>query len=290
MTLWQNFIHPISINEALQALKSAPGIALPIAGGTDLMLDLRQGNHPPVHTLVDLTSIPEMRMLEIRGDELYIGAATSLSEIARSPLVVEHAQALSEACDLIGGLQVRNVATLGGNVAHALPAADGTIALIALDAQALVADLETRRRVPLADLFIGPGKSALMTGQELLVAFYLPLRHTGQASAFRRVMRAQGVALPILNLAIWLERANDRIVDARLAVGPSGRVPRRIFAAEEALYGKHFFPKLYEHALAGLMGEVHFRNSPHRASAEYRDHLAGVLLRDSLQAAWQRAA
>ena len=102
-------------------------------------------------------------------------------------------------------------------------------------------------------------------------------------------MRAQGVALPILNLAIWLERANDIILDARLAVGPSGQVPRRISAAEEALYGQPFSTNLYKHALAGLLGEVHFRNSPHRASTGYRVHLAGVLLRDSLQAAWQRA-
>ena len=112
---------------------------MPIAGGTDLLLDLKQGRHAPVHTLIDLTFVPEMTVLELRGDELYIGAAVPVNRVALDPLTGTHAQALVEACDLIAGPQVRNVATLGGNVAHALPAADGTIALTALDAQAEVA-------------------------------------------------------------------------------------------------------------------------------------------------------
>ncbi len=112
---------------------------MPIAGGTDLLLDLKQGRHAPVHTLIDLTFVSEMSLLELRGDDLYIGAAVSVNRVALDPLVGTHAQALVEACNLIAGPQVRNTATLGGNVAHALPAADGTIALTALNAQAEVA-------------------------------------------------------------------------------------------------------------------------------------------------------
>lgn len=287
MAYWQNYLRPNSLREALEALVSAPGPALPIAGGTDLMLDLQQGNHPPVHTLVDLTFIPEMKLLEIRDGELFIGAGVPLSQIAASPLVAEHAQALTEACGLVGGPQVRNVATLGGNVAHALPAADGTIALTALGAQVSVADLETVRRVPLADLFLGPGKSALRPGQ-LITGFHLSLRRPGQASAFRRVMRIQGIALPILNLAVWLERDDDRISDARLAVGPSGPTPRRLAAPEAALRGRVFDAACIEVALEALLGEAHFRTSPHRANAEYRRQVVGALLHDGLHAAWSR--
>ncbi len=289
MAHWQNYLRPTSLQEALQALASAPGPALPIAGGTDLMLDLQQGRHPPVHTLVDLTFIPEMKLLEIRERELFIGAALPLSQIAASPLVAEHAQALTEACSLIGGPQVRNVATLGGNVAHALPAADGTIALTALGAHVSVADLDVVRRVPLTDLFLGPGKSALRPGQ-LITAFHLPLRRAGQASAFRRVMRIQGIALPILNLAVWLERVGDRIADARLAVGPSGPTPRRLTATESALRGRKFEDALIEQALETLLAEAHFRSSPHRAGAEYRRSVVEALLRDGLQMAWRRAS
>src|SRR5512134_1169774 len=139
MNLWQNYIRPKTLSEAMDAFATAPRPLLPIAGGTDLLLDLEQGRHSPVQTLVDVTSIAEMNLLEPRGDELFIGASVPVNRIVLNPMAVAHAQALVEACDLIAGPQVRNVATLGGNVAHALPAADGTIALLALDAQAEIA-------------------------------------------------------------------------------------------------------------------------------------------------------
>jgi CO/xanthine dehydrogenase FAD-binding subunit len=289
MNLWQHYLLPGNVIEALQGLASAPGPACLIAGGTDLMLELQQGHFGPVDTLVDITSIPEMTALEMRAGELYIGAAVPLSCIANSSLVEEHARALVEACDLIGGPQVRNVATLGGNVAHALPAADGTIALMALGAQAEIADLEKRRRVPLSDLFAGPGQSTLKPGREILVGFYLPLRTPQQGSAFKRVMRAQGIALPILNLSIWLECQTERIADVRVAVGPSGPTPRRIIPVEESLRGQTMNPAACSGALNILLENVHFRTSPYRASTEYRQQLVEGLLQDALSLAWQRA-
>jgi CO/xanthine dehydrogenase FAD-binding subunit len=289
MDLWQHYFCPETVNEALQALSSAPGPACPIAGGTDLMLDLQQGRHAPVHTLVDITSIPELASLEIRQQELFIGAAVPLGRIASSAMVRQHALALVEACNLIGGPQVRNMATLGGNVAHALPAADGTIALMALEAQAEIADLKRRRRVSLADLFLGPGQSSLKTGQEILVGFTISLCSPHQGSAFKRIMRAQGIALPILNLSIWLERQQDRIAAVRVAVGPSGPTPRRIIPVEDSLCGQDLNPATCFHALEVLLNGVHFRTSPYRASAEYRQQLVEVLLNDTLNTAWQRA-
>jgi CO/xanthine dehydrogenase FAD-binding subunit len=297
MNLWQRYLHPENIEETLEVLASAPGPACLIAGGTDLMLDLQQGRHAPVSTLVDITSIPELTTLEIRCPEngyrqerLFIGAAVPLSRIARSPLVQEHAEALVEACNLIGGPQVRNMATLGGNVAHALPAADGTIAMMALEAQAEIADTEKHRGVPLCDLFLGPGQSALKTGQELLTGFTIPLRGPHQGSAFKRIMRAQGIALPILNLSVWLERREEQITDVRVAVGPSGPTPRRISAVEDSLRGQRLDSAACSQALEVLLDNVHFRTSPYRASAEYRQHLVKVLLNDTLQIAWQRAS
>jgi xanthine dehydrogenase FAD-binding subunit len=296
MNLWQHYLQPENVMEALQALASASGPACLIAGGTDLMLDLQQGRHAPVHTLVDLTAIPELTSLEIccpkngyRQEQLFIGAAVPLSRIARSALVIEHARALVEACDLIGGPQGPNMATLGGKVAHALPAADGTLALMALNAQAEIASLEEYRRVPLSDLFVGPGQSTLKTGQELLTGFYIPLRNQQQGSAFKRIMRAQGIALPILNLSVWLERRADLIADVRVAVGPSGPTPRRIIPAEDSLRGQKLNPESCTNALNALLDNVHFRTSPYRASAEYRQQLVEVLLNDTLHTAWQRA-
>src|SRR5689334_17707063 len=148
MNLWQNYIRPKNLTEAMDAFANAPRPLLPVAGGTDLLLDLEQGHHPPVQTLIDVTSIAELSLLELRGSELFIGASVPVNRIVHDPLAVCNAQALTEACDLIAGPQVRNVATLGGNVAHALPAADGTIALLALDVQVEIASSSRTRRIP----------------------------------------------------------------------------------------------------------------------------------------------
>ncbi len=286
--LWQAYVRPRSVEEALQRMTTAPGPAAWIAGGTDLLLDLEQGRQERLHTLIDVTGIDELQRLEQSDGELFIGAAVPVARVAASPLVQTRAQGLAEACALIAGPQVRNLATLGGNVAHALPAADGTIALLALDAHAEVASPRGRRRVPLAELFRGPGQSAL-THDELLVGFFVPLGGPGQASAFRRIMRPQGVALPILNAAVWLHREGDHVADLRIAMGPAGPVPRRLSATEAALRGGPLTPERLAAARQVLLQEARFRTSKFRASEAYRRHLAGVLLHEVLQTAWARA-
>ena len=194
-----------------------------------------------------------------------------------------------EAARLIGGPQVRNTATLGGNVAHALPAADGTIALTALNTQAEIASLSGTRRVPFTSLYLGPGKSALKKGEELVVGFYLRQIKKGQASCFKRIMRPQGVALPIINTAIWLERENDTIKEIRIAVGPAGPTPFRGIKTEDALRGQKYSDFTIDKALEALLAEAKFRTSPQRASTEYRQHLAVVLFKDTLRTTWERA-
>jgi carbon-monoxide dehydrogenase medium subunit len=203
--------------------------------------------------------------------------------------VLDHAQALVEACDLIGGPQVRNVATLGGNVAHALPAADGTIALLALDAVAEIASLGGRRRTHLAALFIGPGKSALRLGAELIVGFYVPMRRTTQGSCFRRIMRPQGVALPILNIAVWVQRLGAFVEAVRIAVGPGAPTPWRAREAENILIGNEFSTERLDLVVAALLSNVSFRSSARRASADYRRNLIVSLFKETLVLAWDRA-
>jgi xanthine dehydrogenase FAD-binding subunit len=289
MNLWQEYVRPSSVAEAIQALASASGSALPIAGGTDLLLDLKQGRHEPVHTLIDLTFVKEMTTLELRGDELFIGAAVAVNRVATDPLVGTHAQALVEACNLIAGPQVRNTATIGGNVAHALPAADGTIALTALDAQAEVASPAGTRRMPFTSLFAGPGKSTLDKSMEIIVGFYLPQLRKGQASCFKRIMRPQGVALPILNCSVWLEREKDLVTDIHIAVGPGGSTPFRATDAETFMRGNPLNGENFGEALESLLGQAKFRTSARRASADYRRHIVGGLFKDVLNTAWKRA-
>ncbi len=289
MSICSNYRIAKSIDEALDALASASGPARPIAGGTDLLLELQQGRQAPIHTLVDISQIPELNILEERDDILFIGAAVPVRMIAGSPLVREHALAVSEACQLIGGPQVRNTATLGGNVAHALPAADGMIGLCALDARAQVVSAQGLRWEPLLNLFKGPGVSALQLEREFLVGFELPLRQPGQASAFDRFMRPQGVALPILNAAVWLQRVEDCIQDIRVVIGPSGPVPQRIIELEQACLGSAFDSTLMEKVRGMIRSTVRFRSSPQRASSEYRYQLSEVLLETVIGTAWNRA-
>jgi carbon-monoxide dehydrogenase medium subunit len=297
MNLWQNYIRPKNLSEAIDAFATAPRPLAPIAGGTDLLLDLEQGRHSPVHTLVDITEIEELLALEIRDDRLFIGAGVPVNRIVLDPLAGAHAQAVVEACNLIGGPQVRNVATLGGNVAHALPAADGTIALLALNVEAEIFSAWGIHRIPFAELFLGPGKSSLKHGEELLVGFYIPIKKALRdskslraSSCFKRIMRPQGVALPIINVAIWLEREKDIIKDIRITVGPGAGTPWRARDAEQVLIGKSMNDESVDIASETLLEHVGFRSSARRASADYRRHLVSTLFKDTLESAWSRAS
>lgn len=289
MTIWENYYLTYSVADALKILQSAPEAARIIAGGTDLLLDIQQGKIPSSLSLVDVTSIPELNALQIRDGELFIGAAVPLNRIIQSSLIREHAQAVEEACSLIGGPQVRNVATLGGNVAHALPAGDGTIALIAHRADAEVMSLREKKRIALEELFLGPGVSRIDPQKEILTGFYLALRAKGCASVFRRVMRPQGVAIAILNIAVWLHRKDDQILDIHIAIGPSGPIPKRARAAEAILRGSVPDQATIAKAANALLDESTFRTSHHRASLEYRQRVAVNLLENALNVVWERS-
>ena len=286
---WQQYLIPKTLDEALRLAQEAPRPFAFLAGGTDLLLDLDQGRHAPVHTLIDLSQIPELRALEVRGDRLFIGAGVTHHQLATSPLVREHATALAEASSHVAGPQVRRVATIGGNVAHALPAADGTIALTVLDAEAEIASPRGTRRAGFESLFAGPGRSTLAE-DEILVGFYVPLAEPGTGSAFARVMRPQTIALPVLNAAAWVRRAGDRLEDVRLTLGPSGPVPRRLRAVEDVLRGQPLTDEGLARAYETLLQEAHFRTSRLRATKAYREHLAYVLMEKVLRQAFARSA
>jgi carbon-monoxide dehydrogenase medium subunit len=291
MTDWQRYLQPEKLEEALAALDTAGGRARLVAGGTDLLLDIQQGRHPPVEVLVDVSGIQEMRAIRVDGDVALIGAAVPHAAIVEHPVLKARAAALTEACGLIGGPQVRIVATLGGNVAHALPAGDGTIALLALDAQAELASLGRREWLPLARLFAGPGKTTFDRSRQVLVGFRVPLSTAREGSAFLRVMRPQGVAIAILNMACWLQLSPDGVITAvRISCGPAGPTPLRSNGAEAALLDRTLATIDWHKVGAALLQDVTFRTSPHRATIDYRKHLAVIVLRRVVIEAYQRAA
>lgn len=288
MSLWQQYHQPQSIPEAIKFLSSAPQPSSIIAGGTDLMLDLNQGNHAPVIALIDITEISELKKIEVIGGEIHIGACVTHNQIVKNSLVQQNAEGLIEACGLIGGPQVRNSATIGGNVAHALPAADGTIGLLSLDTKLEIASETGTRVIPMTEFFTGPGKSILAGKAEFVTRIFIPIKKQNQGSAFKRVMRAQGIALPILNNSVWIQRDGDKIDEIHIAIGPAGPVPFRARHTEAMLQGAVYSEELIAKAQESILTEAKFRTSKRRASSEYRQQLVTSLFKATMIEAWKR--
>lgn len=288
MSLWQQYHQPKTIPEAIKFLSTAPQPSSIIAGGTDLMLDLNQGNHAPVNALIDITEIDALKSIEVIGNEIEIGACVTHNQIVKNALIQKNAEGLTEACGLIGGPQVRNSATIGGNVAHALPAADGTIGLLSLNTKLEIASESGTRIIAMTDFFTGPGKSILAGKAEFLTRVFIPLRQANQGSAFKRVMRAQGIALPILNNSVWIQRDGDKIAEIRIAIGPAGPVPFRARQTEALLKGAVYSEELITKAQESILDEAKFRTSKRRATSEYRQQLVTNLFKATIIEAWKR--
>ena len=291
MTLWNHYHTPSTIEEALALLASYQGGARIIAGGTDLLLDIRQGHTPRPEALIDVTCIPDLTVIEQDGDTMLIGAGVTHTQIVGQPIIAERATCLVESCGVVGGPQVRNVATLGGNVAHALPAGDGTVSLVALDAEAEAIVQGDRRWLPIRELFLGPGVSLLDPTRDLLIRFRFRLCGTYEAAAFKRIMRPQGVALPILGCAAWvrLDETGECYEDARVCISPVAPTPIRAAEVEAALRGQPANEDMLNRAVQIAHETLHPRTSKYRATGEYRQGMIETLLRAALPKATERA-
>jgi len=292
---WQAYHTPQTIDEALSLLSQSGSRAQIVAGGTDLILDVQQGNRSVPQVLVDVTTIRGINEIRQEGEWIVVGAAVTHADIERDPLVCSHGTALAESCRVVGGPQVRNVATIGGNVAHALPAADGTIGLLALGAEVQVCTWNgtTTERAwqPLLSIFAGPGKNTLATNQ-MIAAFRFPATSARSGSAFDRIMRPQGVALPISGVAakIVLDDACQRAIRATIAVGPAGPIPFRATESEAVLLAADLLNNItVASAIVAAQRQAEVRTSKHRATKEYRHEMIAVLLDRVLPAAIDRA-
>jgi carbon-monoxide dehydrogenase medium subunit len=293
MKLWNRYFTPETVDAAVELLTQYHGEARVVAGGTDLLIDAKA--HPlaqPFAALVDITRIPELCAITREGDTITIGAGVTHTQIVASPVVQQSAICLVESCGVIGGPQVRNVATLGGNVAHALPAADGTTSLVALDAQVEVVFQGERKWLAIGEMFRGTAQSLLDPTRDLLLRFRFTAAGALEATAFERIMRPQGVALPVLACAVWvrLNAARTHFESARVCVAPSGPIPQRLAAVEDAIAGLPVGANTVD-AMATLAHEhLRLRTSKYRATAAYRHEMADVLLRRTLTRAAQRAS
>lgn len=291
MKLWERYHTPTTVDEAVALLQQYAGTARIIAGGTDLLVEMREGHHDPFPALIDITSIPSLRTIQIEKDTVYIGAGVAHTPIVKNPVLVERATCLVESCGVIGGPQVRNVGTLGGNVAHALPAGDGTTSLVALDAEVEIFKNGKRRWVNILEMFTGPGQSLLDSTRDVLLQFRFRLSGKNEATAFKRIMRPQGVALPILGCAFWvrLDESREYFDMVRVCIAPIAPTPTRISEIEEVLKGQPANEVSIQKAVDTGLKVVHPRTSKYRATAEYRQEMMELLLRRTLPLAIERA-
>jgi carbon-monoxide dehydrogenase medium subunit len=281
--LVEDYVMASSTEEALATLASLRGGGRAMAGGTDLMLQLTRAERS-VACLVDITRIPGLDEIRVEDSHLVIGATSTHGSIERSALVREHAPALAEACSKVGSPQIRNVGTLAGNVVNAQPAADGSIALLALDAEAEIANLTGRQWVPVSSLFVSPGVSRVDASAELITGFRVRTRVPLEASAFERLARRKAVALPLINVAarVLLDADGGHVREARLAVGPVAPTPFRAVQTEAFLAGKPAQKETIDEAAGVAMRECNPRSSLLRAGRQYRLELVRVLSRRAL--------
>jgi CO/xanthine dehydrogenase FAD-binding subunit len=283
---WEKYLFPASLDVALSMLADHEGQARVIAGGTDLVAQLKKKERK-VRCLVDVCRLPELKGIDREDDLIRIGAAVTHQELAVSPLLQEQACVLAEGAAAVGSPQIRCMGTVGGNIVNAQPAADTAIPLLALGAEAEIADRSGRRREPLEDLYVRPGESKVDASSEIVVALRFPALGDHRGSAFARLAKRRALSLPILNAAVvvHLEGEGTILKDVRLALGPVALTPFRAHKAEEALRGRPVDEEILASALEMASQEAQPRSNPLRGSAEYRREMVSVLLRRAFERA-----
>lgn len=280
-----DYLAPESLTEAVAMLAAHPE-ATPLAGGTNVLVQVKEG-HRDVATLLSLRRLPELHQIT-HGDGVRIGAGVTMAQIAADARIRADYTALATAAGLLGSVQTRNMATVGGNLCNASPSADTAPPLLALDATVVIAGPDGEREMALSDFFVGRGQTALAAG-ELLREIVLPAPAPRSGAAYvRHIPRAaMDISVAGVAAALSLEEAG-RIAAARLALGAVAPTPLRAPEAERLLAGQE--PQVELFAAAAEMAQAAAQPlSDVRASAEFRRHLVGVLTRRALYAALAQA-
>jgi CO/xanthine dehydrogenase FAD-binding subunit len=282
--MWDDYLFPQSVEEALEMLHAHHGEARIIAGGTDLALQ-SQGGRVQARVMVDITRIAGLDHIEERDGYIYLGARVTHAQVAASPLIRSRGGVLAEACGSVGGPQIRNVGTLVGNVVNALPAADGAIGLTSLDAEAEVAEPKGWRWVPMAELYAGVGRCTVDSSAAMITQLRFRSLGDGDGSAFERLAKRKALILPILNAGVVVGLENRRIQRARVAIGPVATTPFVATDAAEWLIGKTADAAAATEAARLAAQAAQPRYSLLRGSAEYRKSMVEVLVRRAVSRA-----
>ncbi|MFA6003240.1 MAG: xanthine dehydrogenase family protein subunit M [Elusimicrobiota bacterium] len=272
---------PATLAEALSLLAKYKGRAQLLAGGTDLIVWLKEGATTP-EAVIDVKAIPELWHIDLKDGVLRIGSRVTFAELIESELVKKHFPILWEASRTVASCGVRNRATLAGNICSAVPCLDSAPALLVYDACVRVRGASEERDIPIAEWFTGPKRTARLW-DEIVVCVELPLPAGPTAGCYVKLGRYQGEDLAQVGLAALAAEGGDWKL-AFCAVGP---IPRRAGRVEALLRGKKLSPRLLAEAQALVPKEIS-PISDIRSSREYRLHMAAVMLGRGLQAAAAR--
>jgi CO/xanthine dehydrogenase FAD-binding subunit len=259
-----------------------------IAGGTDLLADLKFSAHGP-DVVVDISRADDLKNITITEQGLSIGALVTHTQIMRSPVIRQMFPALVDAAHTIGAVQTRNLGTLGGNLVTAVPSMDSGPTLMALEAIVSIAGNGGRRQMPLSEFFVGPRKTVLKP-DELLAEIIIPKQNLGKPTHFLKFGLRKGQALALVNVAasFWVDWEKNVFLAPRIALGAVAPKVIRAPQAEAYLEGRAITPEAMAEAGRVTVGDAK-PISDFRASAEYRRHLVAVLTKRALEGAWELA-
>ena len=272
---------------AMLAESDDQGAIMPLAGGTNMVVDLRARTVAPA-ALVSIGKVPGMRGIEIAGGRVRMGGRTTVSDMLRHGELGAIAPSLVESARVFGGQMVRNTATVAGNICSGSPAADLVPPLLALDADVTLTSRSGSRTLALADFYHGYKKME-RRADELLTEVSWPVPAETAANLFYKLARRKGDAITIVGVAVAMGVEAGKCRGVRIALGSVAPIVKRALAAEELLEGEAPTPESIEAASRTAMEEV----SPIgdvRASAGYRSHCVHVLTRRLLTRAWERLA
>jgi CO/xanthine dehydrogenase FAD-binding subunit len=276
-----DYVRAHSIPEALQLLAEPGLVSRPLAGGTDVVVYVRH-EKPPFDRVVDITRVPELKRIERRGDQIFIGAAATFTEVTESALLREVAGCLTEAASMVGGPAIRNAGTVGGNVANAAACADTLPALVCLDAVVHLRSLAGQRSMPLSAFLLGANRTAIQPG-ELLTHFTLPVPPAGTRHAFIKLGRRNAQAISRLAMAAAgrLDAAG-RVNYIHLAPGAAMPRTQRFPEVENLLLGQVPTDDLFV-AAGAKTAEVMISVTGRRWSTEYKEVAIQALAERSLR-------
>ena len=272
-------VAPRALARVLSLLAEEPGTWLPIAGGTDVMVQYAAGKLP-ARKLVSIWNLPELRRIEISPDEIQIGAGCTYSDLRGHEIISREFALLSSAASWTGGIANQNRGTIGGNIVNASPAADSLPALLVYEAELLLVSARGERRVPYVNFHVDYRKTRL-AADELIRAVCLPRRFLGYYAHARKVGARQAQAIAKVCLAALGRLGNGIVEDTRLAMGSVAPVPLRLVETEHIVRGKPIDAALISLASQTAAAEIRPIDDL-RSTARYRIGVTGNLVAEFL--------